>query len=392
MRIIIITITIIIFLIFLFILYKSSFNKIEEKFTASTTNYDTIETLIDDNLLPSNPNQKIKLTEYEVIAIFKEILERMPNAIEIKKFGYYDIAQLKEYLYNSPEYDKLIRIQDNRYNNDIESAIAKKNLIIRIMKIYKIIYKKDAPDEMIEPLKDCFIHLQLNDYLFITMLENINYVNFETEVLTTYVLSKKVLLEIFNKYFNVMELKILAQQKINNINSIENDNTANINSIKEDMLKVKDVLDKDIDLNEFIKNTFPNVFNMLLKTNISDTEILNDKEKIKYYLNIIENYNNKEKLEMPEKSQEIIKKLPDNTEVYYRIYNPINYKQSNKSNINYRPPICTSLGQPQLTQPIFTESKLLFQGTDYKTAFEETQVGSIMPKFIYKEYQDVKIN
>ena len=58
----------------------------------------------------------------------------------------------------------------------------------------------------------------------------------------------------------------------------------------------------------------------------------------------------------------------------------------------YKAPICTSLGQQQLAQPIFTESKLLFQGTDLKTAYTETQVGSIMPKFIYKEYKDVKIN
>jgi hypothetical protein len=58
----------------------------------------------------------------------------------------------------------------------------------------------------------------------------------------------------------------------------------------------------------------------------------------------------------------------------------------------YKAPICTSLGQKQLAQPIFTESKLLFQGTDIRTAYTDTQVGSIMPKFIYKEYKDVKIN
>ena len=58
----------------------------------------------------------------------------------------------------------------------------------------------------------------------------------------------------------------------------------------------------------------------------------------------------------------------------------------------YKPPICTSLGQEQITQPTFTQSKLLFQGTDLNSAYKDTQVGSIMPKFIYKEYTDVKIN
>lgn len=392
MRLIITSIIIVIFLIFLVILYQSSYNKVE-KFTASTTNYDTIETLIDDNLLPVNTNQKIKLTEYELIEFFKSILQRTPTSDEMNKFAYYDKTQLKEYLYNSPEYDKLIRIQDNHYNNDMESSIAKKNLLMRIMKIYKVVHKKEAPDSMVEPLKDCFIHLQLNDYLFISMLENINYINFESDVLSTYVLSKKVLLDLFNKHFNIVELKMIAQQKINNINNMEDNIDNDIVTIKEDILKVKDALNKDIDLNEFIKNTFPNVFNILLKSAVTDSEILDDKEKIKHYLNIIEHYNNtKEKLEMPTKTQEKLKKLPEETELYYRIYNPINYKESNKSDINNRAPICTSLGQPQLTQPIFTESKLLFQGTDFNKAFEETQVGSIMPKFIYKEYQDVRIN
>ena len=58
----------------------------------------------------------------------------------------------------------------------------------------------------------------------------------------------------------------------------------------------------------------------------------------------------------------------------------------------YKAPICTSLGQDTLTQPVFTQSKLLFQGTDLNDAFEKSQIGSIMPKFIYKEYKDIKIN
>ena len=75
-----------------------------------------------------------------------------------------------------------------------------------------------------------------------------------------------------------------------------------------------------------------------------------------------------------------------------RVYNPIVHNNSYNLPAGYKPPICTSIGQDQLVQPIFTESKLLFQGTDLNSAFNNTQVGSIMPKFIYKEYTDVKIN
>jgi hypothetical protein len=313
----------------------------------------------------------------------------------MSKYAYYENEELKEFLYNLPEYDKLIKIQDNNFNNEMESSIAKKNLLIRIMKIYKIIHNINPPDDIIEPLKDCFIHLQLNDYLFISMLENINYMNFETEILSTYVLSKQILLKLFNKHFNIVELKMIAQGKINNINNIENNTAKDLESVKDDIVKVRSILDNNIDINEFIKNTFPNVYKVLLKSAISDSDNLDNKDKIKYYLDIIENYSDveiKEKLEINDKTKEKISNLPNDTEIYYRIYDPINYKSSNTKDINNRPPICTSLGQPQLTQPIFTESKLLFQGTDFNKAFEETQVGSIMPKFIYKEYQDVRIN
>ena len=75
-----------------------------------------------------------------------------------------------------------------------------------------------------------------------------------------------------------------------------------------------------------------------------------------------------------------------------RVYNPIKYnQQSYRGDSKFLPPICNSLGQKSSETPIFTESKLLFQGSDLDKAFEETQVGSIMPKFIYKEYQDIRI-
>jgi hypothetical protein len=96
--------------------------------------------------------------------------------------------------------------------------------------------------------------------------------------------------------------------------------------------------------------------------------------------------------EKPNEIRRITSELPENSEVYVRVYNPIEYKQrSYTGDPRFRPPICTSLGQKPLEQPIFTESKLLFQGAEIDKAFEETQVGSIMPKFVYKEYQDVRI-
>jgi hypothetical protein len=400
-----------------------------------TDTYDTIDNPISDSLIPYNPNMKVELNEYDVIEIFKTILQRPPTIQEMKKNVYLTSNNLKEYLYNSPEYDKLIKTQDNHVNNGIEGAIAKRNLLNRIMLIYSNITSKELPIKMMMPLRDCFIHLQLNDFLFTAMLESLNYMNFQVDVLSTYVLTKKKLLELFDKHYNVLELKLVAQDKINRINKKSKDFSIDIENIKKSLVNIKDtkIIDK-------IKDSFPNTFNELLKSTFSDdidtATISTEKKAVSsgktdidqindYLKNNIEkfktnntnntnnttnttntnntNNTNNEKFKTETKSNEKIEEkltlnekiinLPDNTELYVRVYNP-SKRNTSYANIpdGYKPPICTSLGQESLTQPIFTESKLLFQGTDLNTAFEDSQVGSIMPKFIYKEYKDVKIN
>ena len=177
---------------------------------------------------------------------------------------------LKEFLYNSPEYEKLIKIQDNMFNSGMEAAIAKKNLINRIMELYKNVYNNDIPVQMILPLRDCFIYLQLNIYLFMTMLENSNYSFFEDSVLSSYILTKKVLLELFNKYFNVLELKIHAEEKINKLSTINDINDDKYLTSKIEIANI--IKDLIVINNDYliikIKNNYPSVFNEILKNTI----------------------------------------------------------------------------------------------------------------------------
>jgi hypothetical protein len=411
MRVIISVIVILILLLLLALLIQSSFIKetfISEKdlddikkYKGRLTieGYDTIDDPISDSLIPYNPKAKVELSEYEVIELTKSILQRPPTIEEMNKYSYLSSNNLKEYLYNSPEYDKLIKTQDNHVNNGIEGAIAKKNLINRIMTIYSNIIKKEIPVKMMLVLRDCFIHLQLNDFLFVAMLESFNYKKFEVDVLSTYVLTKKVLLHLFNKHFNVLELKLIAQDKINTSNNKILDFTKEIEGIKNDILSLGD--DKVVNT---IKSAFPNVFNEIVKSTLKSDISSNtlDLNIINKYLKGIENYENIHKEEKEEKKEKIeekltidndvIKKLPENSELYVRVYDPIKRNMSYIIPEGYKPPICTSLGQDNLTQPVFTQSKLLFQGTDLNDAFEKSQIGSIMPKFIYKEYKDIKIN
>ncbi len=498
MRLIISIIVIIILIFFLLLLINSTF--ITETFITKkdlediknyqgkvTDTYDTIDKPISDSLIPYNPKDTIKINDYDIIEIYKYIYERPPTIQELKKYVYYTKDELKEFLYNSPEYDKLIKTQNNDVNNGIEGAIAKKNLINRIILIYSTIYKDDLPVKMMVPLRDCFIHLQLNEFLFTAMLESYNYKKFEVDVLSTYVLTKKVLLQLFNKHFNVLELKLIAQEKINNTNNQTNIVNKEIENIKKDLISVSSSSDKNIVKNiiDTVKLNYPTVYNELVKATIKNggTEdtitTTTDINQLNQYLSKIEKYQNMnsdssntntdisntntdtsntntdtsntntdtyntntntdtyntntytyntntdtyntntdtyntntdtyntnidsfnnyddksqiiEKLELNKKTKDKIKKLNDNAELYVRVYEPIVHNNSYILPSGYKPPICTSLGQEQMTQPVFTESKLLFQGTDLNTAFKNTQVGSIMPKFIYKEYTDVKLN
>ena len=74
-----------------------------------------------------------------------------------------------------------------------------------------------------------------------------------------------------------------------------------------------------------------------------------------------------------------------------RIYNPIDYKRHNRGGINSKPEVCLS-DKTKIIQPEFSSSSPDFEGTDLKDAIENTQVGSIMPKFVYYEYEDITSN
>ncbi len=168
---IIISVIVIVFLLFLLLLLiksnyttetfitKKDLDEIKKYKGKVSDTYDTIDNPIEDNLLPNNPNDKIKLNEYEIIEIYKNIVERPPTIQEMKKHAYFSNSELREILYNSPEYDKLIKTQNNDVNNGIEGAIAKRNIINRIIEMYSKIYKNELPVKMMTPLRDCFIHL-----------------------------------------------------------------------------------------------------------------------------------------------------------------------------------------------------------------------------------------
>lgn len=212
MKIILPIIVLLIIIILCIVIFNNNIY-FSENFTG-TYDQNTIEDLIPASYIPFNPYLVNKSTEYEVIDIYKKILNRSPNNNEIEQKIFLTKDELTEELYNSYEYDRLIKIQDNLAINDIEQTIAHNNLMKKLTAIYKNIYNKE-PDERIKLiLNDCYIHLRNNIYLFLALLQSTNYVKFELEILSTKNLTKSIILEIFNKYFNLLELKLIAEDKI----------------------------------------------------------------------------------------------------------------------------------------------------------------------------------
>lgn len=336
----------------------------------SLDNKNNITDMISDKYLPYSSNifkDKYKKPEhinqeYEIINLYKTLLDRQPSNDELRKnmylFNEYElnIDLLKLQILNSPEYNRNNKMQSNDVESGLVGAIAKEDLLSKLSVIYNRERNLNVPKNMLLPLRDCYIHLQYNDYLFRAMLVNNNYNKFEIDVLDTPMLSKEKLLKLFNKYFLLSDLK-----------SVGNDiKKRALLDMKNETGKVPEpIVNKGSD----IKNNDTNIAKQLDKISEESNKVFN-KDNI---ANALKNGNYK-------------------SEQFIRLYEPIKYKQSYKDDPLFRPPVCTTLGQRQLVQPVFENSKTLFQGTDIKESIENTQVGSIMPKFKYIEYQDINVS
>ena len=419
MKLLLPLIIILILIIFIIIIFNSNIYFSEDFTNMSSYEQNTIEDLISLSYVPKNPYEKEQISEYEIIDIYKKILQRSPSIEEIKYKVFYTKDELSEELYNSFEYDKMTKVQDNVADSGVESAVAKRNLIKKIIAIYKKKYNKEPVDGIINPLRDVYVHLRSNKYLFMAFINGDSYKKFENDVLTMITLTKKNLLEIFNKHYNLLELKIKAEEIIKSSKgSTATNEEVDLNMLKKELDKItKDnipvsqspvnkPIENVVKTDEISKYLNNEVFTNMKEgyTNSEDISSLFSNNQV---LNILKDYvdkkmSNQEPVKTePEpivtKGGDDINKLtdglPTDSEVYVRVYNPIPYKQMTYKGDDkkYRPPICTSLGQKSLEVPVFTESKLLFQGTELDKAFDDTQIGSIMPKFTYSEYQDIRI-
>ena len=179
--------------------------------------------------------------DYNITNLYKLILNREPTDIELVNAKNISLTELKNNLINSPEYDDI-------YNKEFDKVI-NNNIVNDIYHIYKEELKNNKiPIEMIIPLKDCFIYFKYDKNLYRAFLNDPNFEKFQNEIINLkYKLTKKLLLIIFNKYFNLYELKLKANdvikfRKMNNLDNNDDINPSNDNELIYDIKNDKDDL------------------------------------------------------------------------------------------------------------------------------------------------------
>ena len=171
----------------------------------------SLNTYKDDIKTPEDNNN-----QYLIITLYRELLGRQPTKLELyrimSKLHNKELDQytLRTNIINSEEYIRLIKLQSNNVNPELEYSFAKNDLINTIAKIYNNELEKIIPTGMSLPLRDIYIYMQYNKYLFRAMLNHNNYIKFENEILNTDRLKREKLLDIFNTHFILYELTMKA--------------------------------------------------------------------------------------------------------------------------------------------------------------------------------------
>lgn len=300
-----------------------------------------------------------------LIQTYSKILNRNPTATELAKHikeidrKEYTIHELEIRLYNSDEYKRLIKTQENGLSPELSRMVEEKELIQYIRELYTKERQKKPITDVLLPLRDLFVYVDYNPYKFVAMLRDSKYPDFEVEFLATKKLSKDTLLDIYKRTFN--ELKIAedakAIRKTETIASIGKKYKSTPKSSATESTNLFGITDKDgSNLVSFLlEKGFTRVQNKMM-ADANGTMVRQDD---------ISTSSKQTTQSNSSKSNGLT------TSRYYLTPG--------------KPPICVPVGEKHSVSPVVFGDLL---GTTLAEA-KDTQIGSIMPKFEYKEYIDV---
>lgn len=296
-------------------------------------------------------------TEERVINLYQEVLQREPTSTELIndvrdiKANVVTWNGLRQKLVDRDEYSLNIKMQSNTLTPELNKMISDSRIIREMSDIYKDVRKKPISPRAILPLRDIYVNLSYNPYALRAVLRDDKYQNFEDDLLRIIDLNKPKTLELFADTFDQVKIMQEASQQAKDeaAKKITESQQLPTNAFgqllnAEDLQKLKDFLLKNPDLGTISLPTGP----VVCAPNAAPVSPEEPEAK--------EPTHEDDMVLRPEFAWSVPQK---------------------------RPPVCTTPGQPAVVQPLLLNSKLLL-GTPIQDA-SQTQIGSIMPKFEFKE-------
>lgn len=319
--------------------------------------------------------------EEQIMDIYHQVLQRQPSATEMldasRKLtnGTWTESGLKQRLLDSDEYQRFVKLQSNQLAPELDKMVADRALFQRIRVLYAEEQKKPLPEDMVLPLKDVYVALDYNEYAFRAFLRSKSYTYFESDTQNGQQMDKKDLVKLIDKHMGGIEKineqgKVIEEQKakeaqLNTASSPTSSGSAASNMSNAGGVVGANTSDKvQRTVNDRDSDMTPMVDDIMKRSN----KVFNKDELAKM---LETQYNETYNIPVQQHYGDMVLRPEMSWSVPQR-----------------PPPVCTTLGQKPLTQPVMTNSKLLL-GTPLNES--EQEVGSIMPSFQYKEYVNVNV-
>lgn len=299
-----------------------------------------------------------------IIELYTTILDRNPTTNEISAHskaldkGTYTLGELEIRLYNTDEYKRMVKTQSNRLSPEMARMVEEKEVIDYIRELYFKARAKKAVKTILLPLRDLFVYFDYNSYKLLALFRHTKYSEFEEEFKDMKNLSKDSLIELYHLRFDDSKLTQdgEALRKTEKLKPLGGEIVVNgVSSSKTGGLSMSD-LDT---IAEYLKNKAKEDGSDLDKTSKLDGK---DGKKIT--------------------TETGAGSFCTNQRYYLDQYPKLKSSGFGFMVPEKHPPVCVPIGEKHNVSPVVFGDLM---GTNLADA-NDTQVGSMLPKFEYNEY------
>jgi len=359
----------------------------------------------------------------KVNQMYTDLLKRQPTSQELVtasrdiSSGKITFKQLKRRILDTDEYQLTMKMQSNELAPELPKMLSDKEMITSLGVIYTQETSQIIPSKIVLPMRDLYIYFDYSDGTIRALLRDAAYPNFESDLINTPNLDNPTLIDMLNTYFNVDTLRNIGasidlvqntagaspDDKLpRSLNDTDTDMTPMVNSIMTATATAKTtpIILYDANGNQVVFPPGPDAKGNPSGTLYDQNGNIVDPSTITGGMTVFDANGNA--LSTSINVNELTDATPDSLNNYKINYVKVQLPTHQDDMVlmpelawsvpNYRPPVCTTIGKEPLVQPVFsdTNSRLLL-GTPLDQAANNTAVGSIMPKFTFKEYVYVPV-